>query len=104
MKKPKTYVGIDNEINGGMTTIGKIIRDAWVFNLLDESETCAGWNLSGIDNLLQKVNDEWDKYGCLVSHLPPELRQRHNKIHNVAIIKAKSAGWSGNVETDDEDE
>jgi phage baseplate assembly protein gpV len=25
--KPKTYVGINNEINGGMTSIGKVIRD-----------------------------------------------------------------------------
>lgn len=104
MAKPKKYVGIDNEINGGMTTIGKLIRDAWVFELLDESETCQGWNLAGIDALLQKVNSEWDKYGCLVSHLPPELRQRHAKIHDAALTQAKAAGWSGEYEIDDEDE
>lgn len=104
MAKPSTYVGIDNEINGGMTSIGKIIRDAWVFEILDENETCKGWNLAGIDALLQKTNDEWDKYGCLVSHLPPELRERHFKIHDAAIQKAKQSGWSGDIETDDEDE
>jgi hypothetical protein len=103
MAKPDRYVGIDNDINGGMTTIGKIIRDAWVFGLLDETETCEGWNLAGIDALLQKVNNEWDKYGCLVSHLPPDLRQRHAKIHGDAMAKAKAAGWSGETETDDED-
>jgi hypothetical protein len=103
MAKPDRYVGIDNDINGGMTTIGKIIRDAWVFGLLDETETCEGWNLAGIDALLQKVNNEWDKYGCLVSHLPPDLRQRHAKIHGDAIARAKAAGWSGETETDDED-
>ena len=104
MARPDKYIGIDKEINGGMTTIGKIIRDAWVFELIDESETCENWNLAGVDALLQKVNNEWDKYGCLVSHLPPELRIRHQKIHDTAMIKAKQAGWSGEVETDDEDE
>ncbi|MCG6975974.1 MAG: hypothetical protein LJE56_06115 [Acidiferrobacterales bacterium] len=103
MAKPDKYVGINNDVNGGMTTIGKIIRDAWVFNLLPETETCEGWNLGGIDALLQKVNAEWDKYGCLVSHLPDELRQRHEKIHGEAIARAKEAGWTGEVETDDED-
>ncbi len=103
MDKPKTYVGLDNEVNGGMTTIGKIIRDAHVFGLLDESETCKGWNLAGIDALLEKVNTEWDKYGCLVSHLPEELTQRHQRIHGEAIKKARAAGWSGEHETDDED-
>jgi len=103
MAIPKTYIGIDKEIKGGMTTIGKIIRDAWVFELLPESETCEGWNLSGIDDLLQKVNTEWDKYGCLVSHLPPDLRQRHERIHNEAIQRAKQSGWVGEDETRDEE-
>lgn len=102
MAKPKTYVGINNDINGGMTTIGKLIRDAWVFGLIPETETCEGWNLAGIDALLDKVNTEWDKYGCLVSHLPDELRARHQKFHDQAIERAREAGWSGEVETEDE--
>jgi hypothetical protein len=102
MARPDRYVGIHKDINGGMTTIGRIIRDAWVFGLLDETETCEGWNLAGIDALLQKVNVEWDKYGCLVSRLPPELRERHQKIYDEAIANAKAAGWTGEVETDDE--
>lgn len=103
MSKPDKYVGINNEINGGMTTIGKIIRDAWVFRILPETETCEGWNLAGIDSLLQKVNAEWDKYGCLVRHLPDELRARHEEIHGKALEAARAAGWSGETETDDED-
>ena len=102
MNKPNTYVGIDNDLNGGMTTIGKIIRDAWVFELLPETETCQGWNLAGIDSLLQKVNAEWDKYGCLVSHLPKELFDRHQRIHGEAVARARAAGWCGEQETDDE--
>jgi len=102
MAKPSTYIGIDKDVNGGMTTIGKLVRDAWVFGLIPETETCEGWNLAGIDALLDKVNAEWDKYGCLVSHLPEELKKRHEKFHAPAITNAKQAGWSGEVETDDE--
>ena len=102
MDKPKLYVGINNEVNGGMTTIGKIIRDAWVFGLLDETETCEGWNFAGIDALLDKVNTEWDKYGCMVSHLPTEIFEKHQRIHDKAMLDARAAGWSGEVETDDE--
>jgi hypothetical protein len=102
MSKPQTYIGIDQDLHGGMTVIGKMVRDAWVFGLIPETETCAGWNLSRIDGLLQRVNDEWDKYGCLVSHLPEELRARHQRIHGEAMERAREAGWSGEVETDDE--
>lgn len=99
MAKPKTYVGIDEDIFGGMTTIGKIIRDAWVFGLLPETETCKGWNSQGVDALLDKVNAEWDKYGCLVSHLPEDLFERHQRIHGEAVKKAKELGWDGEYET-----
>jgi len=102
MARNQTYVGIDNEVNGGMTAIGKVIRDAKVFGLIDEDETCKGWNYAGIDGLLEKVNNEWDKYGCLVSHLPEDLFKRHQRIHNKAIEIAREAGWSGEFETDDE--
>ena len=102
MPKPKTYVGVQNDLNGGMTVIGKIVRDAWVFGLLDETETCEGWDGSRIDVILQKVNAEWDKYGCMVTQLPPELYERHQRIHDKAIAKAKAVGWGGEFETDDE--
>ena len=101
-KRPN-YVGINNDLNGGMTTIGKIIRDAWVFGLIPETETCEGWTVQGIDALLDKVNVEWDKYGCLVSNLPDELRQRHQRIHDEAVRQAVATGWSGEIETGDED-
>lgn len=102
MQKSKLYVGINNDLHGGMTTIGKIIRDAWVFGLLPEAETCEGWNSSRIESLLHQVNAEWDKYGCLVSLLPAELAERHKRIHAQALAEAKQAGWSGELETGDE--
>jgi len=102
MHKKGTYVGLSNEIWGGMTTIGKTIRDAWVFEILPETEDCIGWNLSRIDALLHQVDTEWDKYHCLVSHLPTELKERHSRIHGEAFKKAKDSGWSGEFEIDDE--
>ena len=85
-----------------MTTIGKFIRDAWVFELIPETETCEGWNHGQMDVLLDRVNAEWDKYGCMVSQLPADLRERHQRIHAVAIANAKAAGWSGEHETIDD--
>jgi hypothetical protein len=102
MGRPSTYVGIDNDVNGAMTTIGKIIRDAWVFELIPETETCEGWNQGQVDVLLDRVNAEWDKYGCMVSQLPADLRERHQRIHDIAIANAKAAGWSGEHETIDD--
>jgi len=102
MARPEKYVGLQNEIDGGMTAIGKIIRDARVFGLIEETETCEGWNFAGIDALSDKVNIEWDKYGCLVSQLPPELFEKHQRIHGKAIEEARASGWCGEAETDDE--
>ena len=102
MAKPQTYVGIDHELLGGMTPIGKVIRDAWVFGLIPETETCGGWTAAGIDGLLHKVNDEWDKYGCLVSNLPDDLRKRHSEINGPAIEKAKTLGWDPTPEAHEE--
>lgn len=102
MAKPGTYVGVDNDVNGGMTTIGKLVRDARVFGLIDDAETCEGWNFAGVDALLDKVNKEWDKYGCMVSQLPEELFKRHQEIHDIAVKKARNAGWCGEHETEDE--
>ena len=102
MGRPNTYVGVNNDVNGGMTNIGKIVRDAWVFELLPETETCEGWNQGQVDVLLDKVNAEWDKYGCMVSLLPEALRERHKRIHDAAVASAKAAGWSGELETIDD--
>jgi hypothetical protein len=91
---PKIYAGLDNDINGGMTMIGKIIRDAWVFNILPETEKCEGWEISRIDAIHQQVNQEWDKYGCMVSALPEELSTRHKRIYDEAIAQAKARNWN----------
>ena len=83
--------------------ICKIIRDAWVFGIQPETESCEGGEISRIDAVHQQVNHEWDKYGCIVSSLPDDLRARHKELIDDAIIKAKARGWNPEVIANDED-
>lgn len=94
----KRYVGIDQDLHGGMTDTGKIIRDAWAFELIPESQTCAGWNIHAIEQLWERVEQEWRKYGFRVSNLPPALQQRYLTIQEQALVRAKAAGWDGTDE------
>ncbi len=96
----KPYVGLDNDINNGMTEVGRIIRDARVFGLIDEEETCAGWLQPGLEDLWHKVQIEWDKYGCQVSGLPEELRERYLRIQGEAVKQALAAGWTPGEDED----
>lgn len=100
-RSDKRYVGYHNEIDAGMTESGKIIRDAWVFGIIPETETCEGWLTQRIEELWSQVNEEWEKYGFLVSNLPPELRERFMRIQTDALEKAKKAGWSPDMADDD---
>ncbi|MGV6848894.1 MAG: hypothetical protein ACWA5A_11000 [Marinibacterium sp.] len=94
----KTYCGIDKDIQGGMTATGKIIRDAWVFGLIPETETCEGWLPQGIESLWEKVGVEWDRYGYSVSALPEDLKETYLRIQTEAVERARAAGWRGEQE------
>lgn len=100
-QKQQIYIGIDQDENGGMTQLGRIVMDAWIFNILPESEKCKGWNASQMQNLYEKVYAAWEPYAHLPSRLPDELRQRHTEIYAQAIRDAKNKGW--NAELDDDD-
>ena len=89
----KIYAGIDKDPKGAMNPTGNIIRDAWVFGILPETETCEGWTVQRIDGLYEQVYREWDRYGHLVSRLPPELAERHRRIYDAAIARAREMGW-----------
>lgn len=89
----KRYVGIDKDMFGGMTDTGKIIRDAWVFELIPETETCEGWMAGGMQDLWEKVQDKWDEAGFLVANLAPQTRERFDRIQAAAISRAKASGW-----------
>jgi len=94
----KIYKGIDNEPNGGMTPTANIIRDAWVFGILPETETCAGWSMQRVQGIYDQVSQAWHPYGHLASRLPPELRERHARIYGAAIERARAAGWSPDLD------
>ena len=100
-KGQKRYVGIDKDINGGMTDTGKIIRDAWAFGLIEETETCEGWLSQGIEDLWGKVQAEWEKYGYRVGQLPPDLQERFLRIQSEAANRARAAGWDPELFDDD---
>ena len=98
MTNSKVYEGIDKDPTGAMNPTGNIIRDAWVFGLIPETETCEGWTLDRLDALYDRVSDEWQKYGHLVSQLPQKLRDRHRRIYDRAVRRARQAGWEPDME------
>ena len=93
MTVPRTYVGILEDEYGGMTPIGRIVRDAWVFGLIPESETCAGWTTDQIQVLYDRVTAAWEQFGHLVSRMPPDLRERHARVYDEAVRVARDHGW-----------
>ena len=95
------YVGIEQDENNGLTHLGRIVRDAWVFGILPDTETCAGWNYSQMQNLYEKVYAAWEPYAHLPSRLPAELQTRHKQIYGRAISVAKTKGWNPELKDDD---
>lgn len=91
--KPIHYVGINNEINGGMTDTAKIIRDAWAFGLIPETETCEGWLAAGIEDLWRKNQLEWERIGFRVANMSDEVRERYLRIQDAAVKSARENGW-----------
>jgi hypothetical protein len=89
----RVYEGIDKDPEGAMNPTGNIIRDAWVFGLIPETETCEGWNARGIEALYEKVTRAWEPYAHIPSRLPPELLERHQRIYSAAVEHARSVGW-----------
>ncbi len=96
----ETYVGYHQDKHG-ITQLGRIVLDGWLFGFIPESEDCAGWDLGRMQILMDKVEREWDKYSNLPSRLPPELRERHTALYGQAVTDARKRGW--NPELDDED-
>ena len=102
MAQNRIYAGLDKDEHGGMNPTGNIIRDAWVFGIIPESETCAGWTVQGVEVLYDKVTNAWGPYGHLVCNLPPELREKHERIYSEAVKRAKAMGWDPNRMLEDE--
>ncbi len=94
------YVGFNNDKHG-MTHLGRIVLDGWLFGLIPESEDCAGWDMGRMQTLMDRVEREWDKYGNLPSHLPQDLLQRHGEIYARAMLIARNKGWNPELGEDD---
>jgi hypothetical protein len=97
------YVGIDADAFGGMTAIGRVIRDAWIFSLIPETESCRGWDGAQIERLYASVSEAWERFGHLVSRLPPELRARHARVHDEAMARARTLGWAPDLSDEDDE-
>lgn len=84
-----------------MNPTGVIIRDAWVFGIIPETETCAGWTVQEMEVLYDKVSTAWSPYGSLVSNLPDSLRERHARIYGRAVERARELGWDPELGEED---
>ncbi len=100
MSTENSYVGFYQDKHG-ITQLGRIVLDGWLFGMIPDTEDCAGWDLGRMQILMDKVEREWDKYGNLPSRLPPDLRERHIALYEKATVEARQKGW--NPELDDED-
>ena len=95
------YAGLKNDVNCGMTHLGQMVKDAWVFGLIPDSEDCTGWDNGQMQVLYERICGHWEPYANLPSSLPAELRERHAKIYLDAIAQAKADGWNPELGDDD---
>ena len=95
------YVGIYNDQSGGMTHLGRVVMDAWVFEIIPTTETCEGWDASQMQNLYEEVFAAWAPYGSLPSNLPEDLRMRHALIYEHAMMRGRDAGWDPELSGED---
>jgi hypothetical protein len=100
MNSPPSYPGLHADRHG-LTQLGRIVLDARVFGLVPDDEQCAGWSLGRMQELSQRVEREWDRYGNLPSRLPPELAQRHRQVYDQAISQARAGGWDPELSDDE---
>ena len=94
------YPGLHDDLFGGMTDIGAIIRDAWVLGVLPETQDCRGWPLARIRQLHAQVDAAWAPYQHQVSRLPPALRARYMRIHTEHTRRGREQGWRPAAEID----
>lgn len=95
-----SYVGLHNDKHG-MTQLGRIVLDGWLFGFIPDTEDCAGWEVGRMQMLMERVQEEWDKHGNLPSRLPDDLRQRHAEIYAKAMEAARVRGWDPELGEDD---
>lgn len=97
----KKYVGIYNDEAGGLTDFGRVVMDAWVFEIIPSSETCAGWDETQMQSLAEQVAAAWARYDNAPANLPEDLRMRHALIYEHAMMRGRDAGWDPELSGED---
>lgn len=100
MAEQPLYEGFERDAHG-ITMLGRVVLDAWLFGLIPRTEECVGWDLQRMQQLMDRVNKCWDEYGNLPSRLPPELMRKHEELYQWAMTRARARGWD--PELGDED-
>ena len=100
MNNKMTYAGFHHDKHG-VTTMGRVVLDAWLFGFLPETEDCAGWDMGRMQVLMEKIEAEWDKHNNLPSRLPTELRERHEALYKMAVDRARTKGWDPELGDDE---
>lgn len=85
----------------GMTVLGRLVLDAWLFGVLPREQDCAGWDLGRMQGLMQQVQEKWDENGLFPGRLEPGLRQRHEELYAWATERARGLGWNPALGDDD---
>ena len=97
----RAYVGIYNDEAGGLTHLGRIVMDAWVFEIIPGSETCAGWDEVQMQDLAEKVAVAWARFDNAIANLPEDLRMRHALIYEHAMMRGRDTGWAPELSEDE---
>ena len=100
MKEKNTYCGFNQDAHG-LTMLGRLVLDAWLFELLPRSDDCAGWDLARMQQLMGQVEARWDEFGNLPSRLPAELQQRHAELYAWAAERGRALGWDPELGDDE---
>ena len=95
------YAGLKNDENYGMTHFGQMVKDAWVFGLIPDTEDCTDWDNGQMQSLYERICEKWEPYANLPSRLPKELLDRHQMIYEKAIAYAKANGWDSELGEND---
>ncbi|MBD3892364.1 hypothetical protein [Hydrogenophaga sp.] len=100
MKEKINYCGF-NQDSHGITLLGRVVLDAWLFELLPRSEDCSGWDLTRMQMLSDRVQASWEPHAHLPSRLPAPLQQRHRELYAWATERARQRGWNPELADDE---
>lgn len=100
MRESPTYCGFNQDTHG-LTVLGRVVLDAWLFDLLPRTEDCTDWDLQRMQLLMNQIEARWDSYGNLPSRLPAELQQRHTELYAWATERGRTRGWNPELGEDE---